>query len=157
MILHALDLSICMPTHSRKPLATFSSPGFTRHNIVPNCAMHHPELLHLLSLLRSPSFTCLSFLDHTSLPFRSCFKHEPLCYCCSVTKSCPTLCDPMGRSTPGLSVPHHLLEFTQVHVHCIGDAIQSSHPLMPTSPSALNLSQHEGLSCHNSRGCEYPK
>ena len=43
------------------------------------------------------------------------------------------------------SVPHHLLEFAQVHVHCIGDAIQSSHPLMPSSPSALNLFWHQGL------------
>jgi len=51
----------------------------------------------------------------------------------------------MDCNTPGLPVPHHLLEFAQVHVHCIGDAIQLSHPLMPSSPSALNLSQHQGL------------
>ena len=51
-------------------------------------------------------------------------------YCCySVTHLCPTLCDPMNWSMPGLFVPHHLPEFVQVHVHCIGDAIQSSHPL----------------------------
>ena len=49
------------------------------------------------------------------------------------------LCDPMDCSMPGLSVPHHLLKFAQVHVHCIGDVIQSSHPLMPSSPSVLNL------------------
>ena len=55
------------------------------------------------------------------------------------TQLCPTLCNPMDSSTPGLSVPHHLLKFAQVHVHCIGDAIQSSHPLMPSSPSVLNL------------------
>ena len=47
----------------------------------------------------------------------------------SVTQSCPTLCDPMNRSTPGLSVHHQLLEFTQTHVHQVGDAIQPSHPL----------------------------
>ena len=51
----------------------------------------------------------------------------------------------MDCSTPGLPVPHHLLEFAQVHVHCIGDAIQLSHPLVPSSPSAFNLSQHQGL------------
>ena len=51
----------------------------------------------------------------------------------------------MDHSTEGLPVPHHLLEFAQVHVHCIGDAIQPSHMLMPFSPSALNLSQHQGL------------
>ena len=57
----------------------------------------------------------------------------------------PTLCDPMDCSTPGLLVPYHLQMFAQVHVHCIGDAIQPSHPLMPSFPSALNLSQHQGL------------
>ena len=57
------------------------------------------------------------------------------CCCgCSVVQSCPTLCDPMDCSTPGLSVPHHLLKFAQGHVHCIGDAILPSHPLMPSSP-----------------------
>ena len=71
--------------------------------------------------------------------------HLPLClgqglsvHCCYlVTKSCPTLCDPMDCSTPGLPVPHHLLKFAQVHVHCMSDTIQPSHPLMPSSPSAL--------------------
>ena len=61
----------------------------------------------------------------------------------SVAQSCPTLCDPMYYSTSGLPVPHHLLEFAQIHAHCIGDAIQPSHPLMSSTPSALNLSQHQ--------------
>ena len=47
----------------------------------------------------------------------------------SVTQSCPTLCDPMNCSTAGLPVHHHLPEFTQTHVHRVGDAIQPSHPL----------------------------
>ena len=63
----------------------------------------------------------------------------------SVTQSCPTLSDPTDSSMPGLYVPHHLPEFAQVHVHCIDDAIQPSHPLMPSSPSALNLSHRQGL------------
>ena len=63
----------------------------------------------------------------------------------SVPQSCPTLCDPMNRSTPDLPVHHHLLEFAQVHVHCIGDAIQPSYPLTPSASSALNLSHHQGL------------
>ena len=50
----------------------------------------------------------------------------------------------MDCSTPGLSVPHHLPEFAQVHVHCIGDAVQPSHPLTSSSP-AVNNSQHQGL------------
>ena len=70
--------------------------------------------------------------------------HRQCCYC-SVAQSCPTLCNPMHCSMPGLSVPHHLPKFAQIHVHCIGDAIQPFHPLMPSSPSALSLSQHLGL------------
>ena len=55
------------------------------------------------------------------------------------------LCDPMNRSTPGLPVHHQLPEFTQTHVHWVGDAIQLSHPLSSPSPPALNLSQNQGL------------
>ena len=68
-----------------------------------------------------------------------------LCCCCSVTSSSPTLWDPMDCSTPGLPVCHCLPEFAQVHVHCIGETIQPSYPLSPFSPSAINLSQHQGL------------
>ena len=69
----------------------------------------------------------------------------------SVTQSCPTLCNPMNRSTPGLPVHHQLPEFTQTHVHRVGDAIQPSHPLSSTSPPAPNPSQHQSLfQCVNS-------
>ena len=63
----------------------------------------------------------------------------------SVTQSCPTLCNPMNHSTPGLPVHHQLQEFTQTHVHPVSDAIQTSHPLSSPSPPALNPSQHQGL------------
>ena len=63
----------------------------------------------------------------------------------SVTQSCPTICDPMNRSTLGLPVHHQLPEFTQTHVHRVRDAIQPSHPLSSPSPLALNFSQHQGL------------
>ena len=63
----------------------------------------------------------------------------------SVSQSCPTLCDPMNCSTPGLPVHHQLPEFTQTHVHRVGDAIQPSHPLLSPSPPAPNPSQHQGL------------
>ena len=63
----------------------------------------------------------------------------------SVAQSCPTLCDPMNRSTPGLPVHHQLPEFTQTHVHRVGDAIQPSHPLSSPSPPALNPSQYQGV------------
>ena len=58
-------------------------------------------------------------------------------YCCSVTKSCPALCDPMDCSTPGFPVLPYLLEFTQTCVHWVGDAIQPSHPLLPSFSSCL--------------------
>ena len=61
----------------------------------------------------------------------------------SVTQSCLTLCDPMICSTLGLPVHHQLLEFTQTHVHRVGDAIQPSHPLSSTSPPAFNFSQYQ--------------
>ena len=68
----------------------------------------------------------------------------------SVAQSCPTLCDPMDSSTPDIPVRHHpvrhqLPEFTQTHVHLVGDAIQPFHPLSSPSPPAFNLSQHQGL------------
>ena len=63
----------------------------------------------------------------------------------SVTQSCPTLCDPMNHSTPGLPVHHQLPEFTQTHVHRVGDAIQPSHPLSSPSPPAPNPFQYQGL------------
>ena len=63
----------------------------------------------------------------------------------SVAQPCPTLCDPMNHSRPGLPVHHQLPEFTQTHVHQIGDAIQPSHPLSSPSPPAPNPSQHQGL------------
>ena len=85
------------------------------------------------------------------------FCSQYLYCCCSVTQSCPTLCNPMDCSTPVLPVPHHLLKFDQIHVHCIGDAIQPSYPLMPSFPSAFSPSQHQelfqGVSCSHINMC----
>ena len=63
----------------------------------------------------------------------------------SVAQSCPTLCNPMNHSTPGLPVHHQLPEFTQTHIHRVGNAIQPSHPLSSPSPPALNPSQHQSF------------
>ena len=63
----------------------------------------------------------------------------------SVTQLCPTLCDPMNCSTPGLPAHHQLLEFTQTHVHQVDEAIQPSHPLSSPSPPASKSSQHQSL------------
>ena len=66
-----------------------------------------------------------------------------LCFVCSVTKSCPTLSGPMDCNMPGFSVLRCLPQFAQTHVHWVNDAIQPSHPLLPSSYPALNLSQHQ--------------
>ena len=63
----------------------------------------------------------------------------------SVAQSCPTLCDPMNCSMPGLPVHHQLPEFTQTYIHRVGDAIQPSHPLSSPSPPAPNPSQNQSL------------
>ena len=75
----------------------------------------------------------LTFINHISVQFSS------------VTQLCPTLCDPMNRSAPGLPVHHQLPKSTQTHVHPVGDAIQPSYPLLSPSPPAPNPSQHQGL------------
>ena len=62
----------------------------------------------------------------------------------SVAQSCPTLCNPMNRSTPGLPVHHRLPEFTQTHVHRVGDAIKPSHPLLsPSIPPSIRVFSNE--------------
>ena len=75
----------------------------------------------------------------------------------SVAQSCPTLCDPMNRSTPGHPVHHQLPESTQTHVHWVGDAIQPSHLLSSPSPPALNLSQDQGLFNESALRIRWPK
>ena len=86
---------------------------------------------------------------HVSCCVRQILKHwstrEALSSVSSVAQSCPTLCDPMNCSTPGLPVHHQLPEFTQTHVHQVSDAIQPSHPLSSPSRPAPNPSQHQGL------------
>ena len=75
----------------------------------------------------------------------------------AITHSCPTLCDPMNRSTPGLPVHHQLPEFTQTHVHRAGGAIQPSHALSSPSPPAPNPSQHQGLFNESTLRMRWPK
>ena len=75
----------------------------------------------------------------------------------SVTQLCLTLCDPINHSTPGLPVHHQLPEFTQTHIHRVGDAIQPSHPLLSPSPPAPNPSQHQGISNESTLHVRRPK
>ena len=99
----------------------------------------------------SCSWTLLSlsfswFLSHPHLPCRNTcnvFLHSV--QFSSVAQSCLTLCDPMNHSTPGLPVHHKLPEFTQTHVHWVGDAIQPSHLLSSPSLPAPSPSQNQGL------------
>ena len=74
-------------------------------------------------------------------PLRSSKYEESVQFSLSVM----SLCHPVDCSTPGFPVHHQLPELAQTHVHCVGDAIQPSHPLSSPSPPALNLSQHQGL------------
>ena len=97
------------------------------------------------------SYLCSVTTVHQSMQVwtNAISKHSPI-FLTSVqfssgTQSCLTLCDPMNRSTPGLPVHHQLPEFTQTHVHWVGDAIQPSHPLSSPSPPAPNPSQYQSL------------
>ena len=85
----------------------------------------------------------LSVLDQQI--FHACCLRVSSVQFSSVAQSCLTLCNPMNRSTPGLPVCHQLQEFTQTHVHRVGEAIQPSHPLSSPSPPAPNPSQHQSL------------
>ena len=87
-----------------------------------------------ISLPTQSSSGCLSCLSLSSVQFWT-----------SVAQSCPTLCDPMNCSTPGLPVHHQLPEFTQTHVHRVSDAIQPPHPLSSPSPPIPNPSQQQSL------------
>ena len=80
-----------------------------------------------------------------------------MCQFSSVAQSCLILCDPMNHSTPGLPFHHQLPEFTQTHVHRVGDAIQPSHPLSSPSPPAPNPSQHQSLFQWVNSSCEVAK
>ena len=106
------------------------------HNYTRSCWKTH----------RQPSYGCLAFeanwkseknLFISFVPYSVQFS--------SVAQSCPTLCDPMNHSMPGLPIQHKLPEFTQMHVHRVGDAILPSHPLSSPSPPAPNPSWHQGL------------
>ena len=112
---------------------------------------HNTSLMFVLYLCFHIPLNLLCLFP-SSRPTNYCFcistlinKIESTNHFSSVAQSCPTLCYPMNRSTPGLPVHHQLPEFTQTHVHWVGDAIQPTHPLSPLSPPAPNPSQHQGL------------
>ena len=123
---------------------------------------HNLQCMHLCTFLSHIGQTCFSSRETTLRPViqlrlqdlmhRSILPSFQFKYYSfrsdqvrSVAQSCPTLCDPMNRSTPGLPVHHQLPEFTQTQVHRVSDAIQPSHPLASPSPPAPNPSQHQSL------------
>ena len=105
-----------------------------------------PSCLHLLGLRSKLPLEAFSGFPG-SIKTLSLYAQDPISsvQSSSVAHLCPTLCDSMDCSTPGLPVHHQLPEIIQTHVHLVGDAIQPSHPLSSPPPPALNLSQHQGL------------
>ena len=92
-----------------------------------------------------------------ALALRYVINWSCICCCCSVTQLCMTLCNPMLCSILGFPVLHHLLEFSQTHLHWVGDAIQPSHPLSFPSPPAFNLSQLRAFSNESVLHIRWPK
>ena len=105
------------------------SPGACSHS----CPLNQWCYPAILSTVVPFSSHLQSFPEFSSVQFSS------------VAQLCPTLCDPINCSTPGLPVHHQLPEFTQTHIHRVSDAIQPSHPLLSPSPPAPNPSQHQSL------------
>ena len=107
------------------------------------------NILHTLNNNEWYNKECIAFLWYWLYwkfqSFLFNIKRESLVQFSSVTQSCLILCNPVDCSMPGLSVHHQLLEFTQTHVHWVGDAIHPSHPLSSPSPPTFNLSQNQGL------------
>ena len=136
-----------------------STPGLTVHHQLPEPAQTHVHQVgdaiqpsHPLSSPSPPIFnpSIRVFSSESDLRTRWPKDWSSVMYLLHiqfslVAQSCPTLCDPMNRSAPGLPVHHQLPEFTQTHVHRVGDAIQPSHPLSSPSPPAPNPSQHQSL------------
>ena len=124
---------------------THLQPGFNQglRSSVSIYSASHP------TPIKNSNSACLKlWRPHLSPPcnrFTTCFTKSSSVQFSSVAQSCPTLCDPLNGSTPGLPVHHQHPEFTQTHVHQVGDAIQPSHPLSSPSPPAPNPSQHQSL------------
>ena len=120
--------------------------SLTHINIFPHVLCDFLLWLESLSerILLTPGMKLGSSEKHLCFPLPKNLQFSALQFS-SVVQSCPTLCDPMNRSTPGLPVHHQLPESTQTHDHRVSDAIQPSHPLSSPSPPALSLSQHQGL------------
>ena len=149
----ALLLQNCLLKHFPEERSFLSKAGPTAMKM-PVSAPASPRLLRslrlcILRLHRSLGRMHKGEHSNYTVPFGCYLKFKALIYFSvqfsSVAQSCPTVCNPMNCSMPGLRVHHQLLEFTQTQVHRVGDAIQPSHPLSSLSPPAPNPSQHQSL------------
>ena len=136
-------LTLCDPMDCSLPGSSVHGDSLGK-NIGVGC---HAPLQGIVSTQGlNPHLLCLLHWQVASLPLAPPGKPHIYTYqFSSVAQSCPTLCDPVNRSTPGLPVHHQLPEFTQTHVHRVSDAMQPSHPLASPSPPAHNPSQHQSL------------
>ena len=130
-------MCICVPSLPASPVHGISQARILESGAIPfSRGSSQPRArIHVSCISRW--VLCLWATREAQLTTYSC--------CCWVTQSCPTLCDPMDWSTPGFPSLHHLLEFSQTHVHWIRDAIQPSHPLSSPSHTSFSLSLHQGL------------
>ena len=113
--------------------------------IFPSGNKFTTRILTLIVKIQNSSSTKMSHVTLSEPQPALSYPISPSVQFSSVAQSCPTLCNPMNHSTPGLPVHHQLPEFTQTHIHRVSDAIQTSHPLSSPSPPAPNPSQHQSL------------
>ena len=161
IIFQDLESAICvhifLPFGAPSPLPTIPPLcTVTGHQAGPLCWTAAP---HELSVSHMAMCICQWHSLNSSHPLCSPICHKSVLHICvsipalqidsvqfsSVAQSCPTLFDPMSRSTPGLPVHHQLPEFTETHVHWVSDDMQPSHPLSSPSPPAPNPSQHQSF------------
>ena len=155
-----LGFKILAPSHTRSIL-TIESILMSKYHLPPKTGSHRSLLLNKAGPDQNYKVICLWFpglaFSMPLFPSRSTAHHHlryqaksqsainsPFCLLCwcSVTKLCLTLYDPMDCSMPGFPVLHYIPKFAQARVHWVGDAIESSHPLLLLSLPVLNLSQH---------------
>ena len=137
--LQSTSAVILEPPKIKSAIVSTLSPSICHEMMGPD-----PMILVFWMLSFKPAFS-LSYLTFIKRLFSSSSLFAIVQLVSSVAQWCPTLCNPMNHSTPGLPAHHQLPESTQTHAHWVGDAIQPSHPLSPPSPPAPNPSQHQGL------------